>query len=171
MKAPKWLRALGIPEPCIALKSSAEERGRRFSIRPNPGDRIWRVRVDGCWRDSSNGKKVDYLFWGQSSAKRRVVLLVELKGKHLGDALLQIERTLERLCKQADGQGIHIGPHQVSPGHDRRDSGGVQAHVILSHGREMPQQRRKLEGIRKKYHVLVYHREKRREVNGLDALP
>ena len=171
MSAPKWLRALGIPEPCIALKSSAEERGRRFSIHLGPGDRVWRVQVDGCWLDSSAGKKVDYLFWGQSSTKRRVILLVELKGKHLGDALQQIERTLEHLCKRADGRGIHVGPHQTSPGHDRHDSGGVQAHIVLSHGREMPQQRRRLESIREKYHVLVYHREKRLEFDGLGTLP
>jgi len=116
-------------------------------------------------------KRVDYLFWGQSNAGRRVVLLVELKGKRFGDALQQIERTLERLCKQADGGGVHTGHHQASPGHDRHDDGGVRAYVVLSSGRKVPQHRQEIKHIWKRYGVLVRHAEQRLEVKGIDALP
>ena len=109
MSSPRWLTVLAVPKACVTPKSSAQERGRRFVIRPQPGDRIWRVRVDGCWLPGSQERKVDYLFWGQSATGRRVILLVELKGKKFRDALEQIEHTLGRLCKRAESGGIHLG--------------------------------------------------------------
>ncbi|WP_124681787.1 hypothetical protein [Candidatus Viridilinea mediisalina] len=103
MKPPQWLIDLGIPESCISQNSSAEERSRRFLIRPKPGDTIWRIKVDGCWISSANIRKVDYLFWAKSvKATKGIVLLVELKGKDVGTALDQIDQTLERICKRSE---------------------------------------------------------------------
>ena len=170
MKAPQWLRALEIPDVCISQASSAREGRRRFVIHLREGDQIWRVKMDGCWLTSSSEKKVDYLFWGSSALGRKVILLVELKGKHFGKALEQIESTLQRICKRADGRGIHTGAHQESPGHGLHKQ-GVQAYVVLSKGKGVPQRRLERERIRKRYGVLVHPKSQRLEVNGLDALP
>jgi hypothetical protein len=170
MSAPKWLIALGIPEDCIAQKSSAEERGCRFSIHPRRGEIIWRVRVDGCWLPSGDSKKVDYLFWGQSAAERAVVLLVELKGEDFGKALQQIKSTLEQLCKKADGMGIHTGVHRASPGHAPLAAGGVRAYVVLSKGRGVPQRQQEREYLRKQYGVILVHKERRFEIDGIEAI-
>jgi hypothetical protein len=126
VSVPPWLTALGIPEKCVSNSSSAEEKGRRFSIHPQPGDEIWRVHVDGCWvRD--NVKRVDYLFWGRSASSRQVILLVELKGQDFGGALQQIESTLQRLCRRSGSNIIHTGHHRASPGHELHGTGGVRA--------------------------------------------
>ncbi len=169
MSAPQWLLALGIPEGCVSNSSSAEERGRRFSIHSQPGDEIWRVHVDGCWV-CDNVKRVDYLFWGRSAAGRRVVLLVELKGQDFGRALQQIESTLQRLCKRSGGNIIHTGQHRASLGHEPHGTGGVRAYVVLSKGSGVPQRQREREKLRARYGVIVYHREQRIEANGLDHL-
>jgi hypothetical protein len=171
MSTPQWLRALEIPKDCISPTSSAQERRRSFSIHPQEGDSVWRVKVDGCWLQSSDEKKVDYLFWGQSASGRRVILLVELKGQNFGKALEQMKSTLQRLCKRAGSSGIHTGSHQSSPGHDLHATGGVRAYVVLSKGRGVPQRQRERERIRRRYGVLVYPKSQRLEINGLDALP
>lgn len=171
MSAPKWLRDLGISESCISRKSSANERGRSFSIRPSKGDHIWCIKVDDCWIRSSGEKKADYLFWCQSRTGRRVIILVELKGKNFGESLQQIKAMLERLCKNADERGIHTGTHRAAPGHDQHDKGGVRAYVVLSKGRGVPKRQVELERIRQKYGVIVHPHEKRFEVYGIDALP
>jgi hypothetical protein len=169
MKAPQWLRALEIPDACISQASSAGEGRRRFVIHLGEGDQIWRVKMDGCWLTSSDEKKVDYLFWGSSASGRKVILLVELKGKHFGRALEQVKSTLQRICKRADGRGIHTGAHQESPGHNLSE--GVLAYVVLSKGKGVPQRQRERERIRQCYGVRVYPKSQRFDVNGIDALP
>lgn len=172
MSAPQWLTTLGIPEECISNSSSAQEKGRRFSIRPrrsNQIDEIWRIQVDGCWMQD-DVKRVDYLFWGQSATGQRVVMLVELKGKNFGRALEQIERTLQRLCRRSDGNIIHTEAHLDSPGHDPPESGGMRAYVVLSKGSGVPQRLRERQLIQERYGVVVYPHEPRPPVNGLDAL-
>jgi hypothetical protein len=170
MSAPAWLTTLGIPEGCIARKSSAEEHTRRFSIRSQPGDIVWRVKVDEGWLQSGGDKRVDYLFWGQSASGRKVILLVELKGENFGKALLQIESTLDRLCKRADGNGIHIGPHLHSPGHALLAEGGVRAYVVLSKGKGVPLRLKEQELLRKRYGVFVRTGERHLDVKGIDAV-
>ena len=171
MSAPGWFEEIGIPRDCVFQRSSARERGRSFSITPQRGDEIWCVRVDGCWLQDDTGKRVDYLFWGQSAAGSRLILLVELKGQDFGTALEQIESTLGRFCKEADGDTVHTGDHRASPGHDAHRSGGVRAFVVLSKGRGVPQYTRKREALRRKYGVVVYHHERKFEAHGLDSLP
>ena len=173
MNAPQWLLALGIPEGCISNKSSAEEKGRQFSIRSRRGnkkDDIWRVQVDDCWLKDDAEKRVDYLFWGQSASGRKVILLVELKGQDFNKALQQIASTLQRLCKHTEGNIVHTGHHRASPGHDPHGAGGVRAYVVLSRGRGVPQRQKEREKLRERYGVIVYHREQRLDANGLDDL-
>jgi hypothetical protein len=166
---PEWLTALGIASPCISNNSSANERGRSFSIRPLPGDVVWRVHVDGCWVIGRE-RRVDYLFWARSSTGRRRILLVELKGKDFGSALQQVEASLQQLCKKADGHGIHTGVHQTSPGHDLHEQ-GVRAYVVLSKGKGVPQRQSEKERLRRRYDVIVIQQSQRMEVIGVDALP
>lgn len=170
MSAPEWLIALGIPAGCIARRSSAEERARRFTIHPRTRDIVWRIKVDECWLQSPDEKKVDYLFWGQSASGRKVILLVELKGEDFGKALRQIRSTLEELCKRADGNGIHVGLHQRSPGHDLLADRGVQAYVVLSKGKGVPQRQREREWLRQRYGVLVHAGERHIEIKSVDAI-
>ena len=175
MSAPEWLKALGIPESCISQHSSAKEGKCSFTIdRQKLGgtrDEIWRVKVDNCWLPGAGEKKVDYLFWGQSVSGCKVVMLVELKGGHFGKALQQIESTLQRLCKQADGKGIHTDNHRSSPGHDQHDTGGVRAYVVLSKGRGVRQRQHAQERIRQCYGVRVHASTQVLRVEGIDALP
>ena len=170
MKPPQWFEAIGIPEECVSKASAAQEHGRRFSVAPRQEDQIWRVRLDGCWLQDEAEKRVDYLFWGQSASGRKVILLVELKGQDFGTALQQIESTLLRLCKRVADNTVHMGKHQASPGHDSPRVGGVKAFVILSKGVGVRQRLRQREALRQKYGVRVHTRERRLEVNGLDAL-
>lgn len=171
MSVPEWLKALGIPEECISGTTSAAEKGRSFSIRHEEGDQIWRVHVDNCWVKDNNEKRVDYLFWGESATGHKVVILVELKGKQFGKALEQVEVTLERLCKKADGRGIHNGNNHLPLKHDQLNRRGVRVYVILSKGEQVTQHQIDLRRIQKKYGIVVRHTSVRLEVNGLDKLP
>lgn len=167
---PAWLLDLGIPASCISDRSSAAEGGRSFSIRPQPGDLVWRVALDRCWLAQSETQRVDYLFWAASASGRKLVLLVELKGKDFATALDQVEASLDYLCKRSDGGGIHTGSHRSSPGHDRHAL-GVRAYVILSKGRGVPQHLSRKERLRRRYGIIVHQHSQRLEVNGVDALP
>ena len=187
MSVPQQLIALGIPEKCVQRLSSAEENRRRFSISPHTGDVIWRVHMDGCWLQSGDQKRVDYIFWCQSASGRSSVLLVELKGKHFGKALDQIEVTLQLLCKSAQGDVVHAAIKSNSPGHDPPATGGVRAFVILRKGENVPQvltkrQRRqqkaglsqalmKRRRLQMTYGVIVYPHSQELRIDGLDALP
>ncbi len=165
MTVPQWLKDLGIPEECISRQSSARERGQTFSIKPLPGDDIWCVKMDGCWITDNQTRRIDYLFWGQSASGRKVILLVELKGKKFHDALEQIEQTLQRLCKNAVGQGIHRGAHITAPGHD---PDGVKAYVVLGQAGHFQRQNPARQRILDRYHVTVYPH--RQQTQGLDQL-
>jgi hypothetical protein len=171
MSTPQWLRELGIPEDCISPASSTGKGEPSFVILPQAGDQIWRVEVDHCWFGSREGKRVDYLFWGQSASVKRVILLVELKGKKFKDALEQIENTLRRLCKLADGNGIHTGPHRHSPGHALHTKGGVRAYVVSSKGKGVPQRLKEQGRILERYGVFVHTKSQHLQVNDLDNLP
>jgi len=150
MDYPSWFDKLKIPSDCITKKSSAKEQQSSFAIQPAPNDQIWRVKVDGCWLQDKDGRKVDYLFWGQSQTHWQVTLLVELKGRDYGSALQQIEATLLRL-----------GQHY---------EGALQAHVILSKGTGVPLRQREVERLRKVYKIRVYPHTIRFECKHLDAL-
>lgn len=163
------LVTLGIPEKCISSRSSAEERGQRFSIRPAQGDEIYCVHVDDCWIGDTQ-QRVDYLFWGMSASGRRAILLVELKGSDFGRALQQIRATLRRFCKRVADNTVHRGDHRQSLQHDPLSAGGVRAYVVLSKGTGVRQRQRERERIRKEYGVLVYPHCRRLETQGLDAL-
>ena len=178
MSIPQQLVALGIPERCIERRSSAQEKDRQFSIRPQTGDEIWRVHLDGCWLQDNEQKRVDYMFWARSASGHKSVLLVELKGKNFGKALEQIESTLEFLCKRSGRNVVHAAaPNALE--HDPPSAGGVRAYVILSKGkrgasqqskRGLPQQSTKRRKLQQRYGVIVYPHGVKLQVNGLGAL-
>lgn len=180
MSLPEWFKTTGIPESCVEDKSSCEENKRRFSITPKPLDQIWRVKLDGCWI-KQNEKKVDYLFWVKSKSGKKAIVPVELKGGDYGKALMQIDSTLQLLCKHSYKNILHTGQYQNSPGHNLVNNNGVQAYVVLSQGhgaskraskrgRKIPQHHSKLERIRQKYQVRVKPTTKRFHTKGIDSL-
>lgn len=171
MSIPQWLLDLGIPASCIEQRSAAKEKGRNFSIAPMKGDTIWRIHMDDCWIKGHQSKRVDYLFWGQSSSGRNIVIVVELKGKQVGTALKQIEQTLQHLCKKSSERGIHTGKHHQAPRHDTHSKGGIKVYVVHSGGKNINQHQTEIERIRKRYGIRVHFFENRLSVKGLDKLP
>ncbi len=167
---PAWLSELGIPADCISSQTAVGDDNARFRIQKAPGDEVWCVRVDGCWLPD-NLKKVDYLFYCSSAAGAKKVVLVELKGSHLPDALAQIRSTLRQLCKLGVRQGIHKGMHRNSPGHEPTQSGGVHAYVILSKFRSTVLNQREIQDIAKQYQVVITPKSQLLSVSGVDRLP
>jgi hypothetical protein len=168
MSVPDWMSALNIPAACVSNRTVVEENKRRFSVSPRRGqvkDKVWSVHIDGCWLNSADGKKVDYLFWIDGTDGRTIVLLVELKGQNYKKALQQIEATLQRLCKLADSQGVHTGAHHSAPKHFAPASGGVRAYVILSRGNEVAIQQAYAERLRRRYGVIVVPRSQQFEID------
>ncbi len=168
MSVPEWMLKLGIPANCVSQKTAVKENQQRFSVRPCRGeveDKIWSVQVDGCWLKSEDGKKIDYLFWIDGTDGRTIVLLVELKGEDYKKALQQIEATLQRLCKLADGHGIHTGDHRSAPRHFAPSAGGVKAYVVLSRGNEVAKQQAYAERLRRKYGVIVIPHSQQLEID------
>ena len=159
-----------IPPECVSSRSSVREHKRRFSIRPQAGDQICCVKLDGCWLQSESVKRVDFLFLGKSASGKKLVLLVELKGGDFGKALDQIEATLQFLCKKRHRNIVHKSNHKDALAHDAPEKGGVRAYVILSHGQKVGRRSNRVEAIRKRFGVRVYAREAV-SVTGLDALP
>jgi hypothetical protein len=170
VNVPEQLAALGIPPECIENRSSAQEKTRRFSIRPKPGDQIWRIRVDGCWLVGTTRKRVDYVFWCQSASGQRAVLLIELKGKNFGAALEQMDSTLELLCKQSGRNIVHRDAHPGALAHKPINEGGVRAFVILSKGTGVPRRSKERLAIQKKYGVIVHSCTRQERIDGLDSL-
>jgi hypothetical protein len=170
------LVALGIPENCISNASSASEGRSRFIIHPyradrgNASDTVFRVHVDGGWLGQGT-QKVDYMFWCQSASGRRIVLLVELKGGDFGKALDQIQATLALLCRKSSDGTFHGGQMSPASKHDDVSAGGVMAYVVFSHGRRVPLYQKRQVELRQQYGVIVYHHERRVEINGVDRLP
>ncbi len=168
---PAWILNLGIPAECVDQRSSAREKGRRFSIAPLRDDTIWRIHMDGCWLQTSDQKRVDYLFWGQSASNKRVIILVELKGKQFGSALKQVEATLQHLCKRANDRGIHTGSHYQSPGHDPHARGGIRVYIVHSGGERVSRRQADIERIRQRYGVRVRTFEQHGQIARLDNIP
>lgn len=71
---------------------SVSENRRKFEIRNNSLKDINRVQVDGCF--IALGLRCDYLFEIEDSE----VFYVELKGKHIEDAIKQLVATINH-CK------------------------------------------------------------------------
>jgi hypothetical protein len=154
MPLPDMLANLGIPDECLDQRASASESGRSFVINKQRGDVIQRIKVDDCWLDHADGKKVDYMFWCHNSKQR--LCLVELKGSNFGRSLEQIKATLHLLFERQPRL------------RDFADQGGVCAYVVLSKG--VPQRLKERAKIKKLYNVIVYPHTKRLELEDVNDL-
>ncbi len=128
------------------------------------------MRLDDCWIRGDQ-RRVDYLFYCASAAGGRKIVLVELKGLHLSDALTQIRNTLGQLCKRGVGEGIHSGSHRNSPGHEATQAGGVSAYVILSKYRATALDQREVKNIAKDFRVIVTPKSQLLSIHGVEQLP
>ena len=156
---------LGVPDGCITNSTSASENKRTFTIERQPGDQVWRVKVDHCWLHDQDGAKTDYLFWCQSAGGQKYIFLVELKGRDFSHALEQIEAMLARLCRKVEGNLVHRRvDHRASPGHGLTSAGGVRAFAVLSQGGEVQTNQKEIARIRQRYNVVVHPKSVKKEV-------
>ena len=156
---------MGISADCITNSTSASENRRVFTIERQPGDQVWRLKVDHCWLHDRDGAKTDYLFWCQSATGQKYIFLVELKGRDFSHALEQIEAMLARLCKKANGNMVHQrNDYKASPGHDLTTLGGIKAFVVLSQGSEVQTNQREIARIRQRYNVIIHTKSVKKEV-------
>lgn len=136
-----WMLALGVPDGCIEEgKRAAEERGRSFLLHVPKGARAFRTKVDGCWFTGNTPKRVDFLFCVELPDGSWAVLLVELKGGHFKEALEQIDSTFRQLRSAPAGAPVA-----------RRE-----AHVIMSHGRQIPRYDVLRVKIEREHKAIVY---------------
>lgn len=170
LQPPAWLTELGIPANCISSQTAVGDERAKFRLKKAAGDEVWCVQVDGGWI-TGDQKKVDYLFYCSNSAGKKKIVLVELKGQHLSDALAQIRSTLAQLCKLGVRGGIHSGTHRNSPGHEAAQSGGVRAYVILSKYRSTSLDQIEMKNIAKQFQVVVMHKSQLLSVQGIERLP
>lgn len=144
-----FLRRLGIPQECVEQRSAAEERGRHFGLRLEKGQVALRVRVDGCWFSGTEHRRVDYLFLADLSEQTLLCLLVELKGGHYGEALEQLASTLKYLEEQ--------------PPYRQQRPQRLVAHIVLSHGNQIPRYQQKESQLRQRYGVQIGRSSRRGE--------
>ncbi len=149
MNHPTWFAKLDMPAECVSRQSSAKEKQSSLVIHLAKDDQIWRVKVDGCWLKDEAAARCDYLFYGQSHTGWQMTLLVELKGKHLGKALQQIEATILRLRNAYQGD--------------------LRACIILSRGKGVPQRLKERELLRRKYGLRLRIHTTRLEVQSIEA--
>jgi hypothetical protein len=98
-------------------------------------------------------------------------LLVELKGKNFGQALEQIEATLQLLCKRSGRNIIHAQTNVNLLEHDPPTRGGVCAYVVLSKGRGVPKRQAERRKLQQRYGVIVYPHSQELRIDGLEKLP
>lgn len=170
VEVPTWFNDIQIPEHCVSKKSSVGNQ-RIFRFECKSGDEAWCIEVDGGWiKTGDPQRRVDYMFLVKSRQGRKAILLVELKGKDYYHALEQVEATLSRLCRRADGGGIHNGSYQNAPGHDRSNRGGVRAYVVTSNGRNIPRCKDKELYLWQKFGVGVFRQSMLIEAESIDEL-
>lgn len=71
-----------------------EEHRRKFRIENETGERVKRIRIDGCLIDDHR-ERCDYLF--ELGSKCHCAIFVELKGHDVEKAYRQLEATLNHL--------------------------------------------------------------------------
>ncbi len=79
---------------CTTNSHSCEENKKRFEIRATADERknLLKIQVDGCvYNDSHSKKRCDYIFM----LKDVFSCFIELKGKHIEDAVEQLEASLQ----------------------------------------------------------------------------
>jgi len=78
---------------CLINGTSYKESGKSISIEGDRNEQILFFKIDGCYIDSSSSRKCDLLVI-YSDSEWRFIILVELKGKKIKDAIEQFEQTI-----------------------------------------------------------------------------
>lgn len=96
---------------CVSPGTVLAEQGRVFSLRPEKGEYAVFLRPEKCPEWPKEGKKCDgVILCAHQDDPEFMVVLVELKGGHVGHALDQLESTCRDLCSKGATLGIK---HQI----------------------------------------------------------
>jgi hypothetical protein len=79
---------------------TAQEKGRIYRLNNPSGKKFCKVQIDGCYIDSKQGKRCDYLI---IDCERNGFYFVELKGKDLLTAVEQIDQTISYFEGELNG--------------------------------------------------------------------
>ena len=88
---------------CKEKSNACSENERRFEITGSQSGRqnLFRIKVDKCiYNDSDVLKRCDYIF----ELKDSFSCFVELKGKHIKDAVLQLNSSLQEFSAEVSGK-------------------------------------------------------------------
>ncbi|WP_045218500.1 hypothetical protein [Desulfonatronum thioautotrophicum] len=127
---------------CVSPRTVLAEQGRVFSLRPAKGEYAVFLQPEKCPEWPKEGKKCDgVILYAHQDDPEFMIVLVELKGGHVGHALDQLESTCRDLC--AKGTTLEF-KHQIWKtslgtegfGHSRRVFG-----IILGKGISLRQDR------------------------------
>lgn len=91
------------------MKTAAcNENGKRFAIEYPKEWRCEKIQIDGSLINSQEVQKCDYAFLIHCNKDKKVALLyVELKGRHLLEAINQLESTLMQLKDKFNSYAIN----------------------------------------------------------------
>lgn len=125
---------------CLLPGTSIGENQRVFSIKPEPGEQVAGVRVDGCVVTDSLRPRCDGLFvLLPPGSPYFVIALVELKGNDVGRAKRQLLATqeflLERLGCALGHHGVEILRKMSFQPLTGRSHGGMVLGIVVSRGR------------------------------------
>ncbi|MFH1057377.1 MAG: hypothetical protein V1797_01700, partial [Pseudomonadota bacterium] len=98
-------------DDCFIAGTKIEECGKTFSIRPQAGEEVVGIRVDGCQLTAQSGLACDAVFFiHRPSQNHLLIVLVELKGSDVGHAVKQITAVRDYLAHLVGcGQGRRHG--------------------------------------------------------------
>ena len=83
------------------LVAKDKKQKRSYRIENTLRKEVCKVALDGCYIDDSESKRCDFLF---VVCANQDCYFVELKGKHLLEAVQQIEATITHFPAQLDGR-------------------------------------------------------------------
>ncbi len=79
---------------CLINRTSYSENNRSISIKGDRNEQVLFFKIDGCYIGSHGSRKCDLLII-YSDSEWRFLILVELKGKKIEDAIEQFKQTIQ----------------------------------------------------------------------------
>ena len=117
---------------CLINGTSYSESGKKISIKGSRSEQVLFFKIDGCYIVSSDSRKCDLLI-AYSDSEWRFLILAELKGKKIDDAIEQFKQTIgnsrfkyifdKTLCSSCDKKcrKIFVIVHGGSAPHNSSD--------------------------------------------------